>query len=72
MKKNNRKLQLNTKLTQLEYEQVQSVNEKFFNGSLNKSEIGLFLFQVALDYLAKAKVETKTVITVDGLPLEIK
>lgn len=64
--------QLNTKLTNEMYDQLQSVNDKLFNGELNNTDLGLFLFQVALDYLAKAKVETKQVVMVDGLPLEVK
>ena len=61
--------QLNTKLDQSTYDQVQEINAKYFDGKLNQTDLGLFLFNVALDYLQKAKVEKKVILMVDGLPV---
>jgi len=65
--------QLNIKLTKTEMEQLEAVNQQLTGGQWNKSDLGRFLINLALDKLATAKVETRTIITVDGLPVsEVK
>ena len=71
-KKNHLTEQLNIKMTDAEMAQLQEVNLRLTGGQWNKSDLGRFLIQVALDKLATAKVEKRTVITVDGQPLEVK
>lgn len=61
--------QLNIKMTKSEMEQLQQVNLKLTGGQWNKSDLGRFLINLALDRLACAKVETKQVVTVDGVPV---
>ena len=68
-KKTNHTHQLNAKFSETEYNRVQDVNTKFFNGLLNNSDLARFLIGLALDKLASAKVEKKTVLLVDGLPI---
>lgn len=68
-KKTNHTHQLNAKFSEDEYNRVQAVNAKFFNGLLNNSDLARFLIGLALDKLASAKVEKKTVLLVDGLPV---
>lgn len=65
--------QCNIKLTSKEYEKIQEVNDKFFDGSLTHTQLGRFLFDVACEYLANAKVEQRAVVVVNGMPVtEIK
>lgn len=65
--------QVNVKLTSSEYDEIQKVNDKFFAGELTPTQLGRLLFDVACDYLAKSKVEQKSVVLVNGLQLtEIK
>ena len=72
-KKTNHTHQLNAKFSETEYNRVQEVNIKFFNGAMNNSDLARFLIGIALDKLASAKVETRTVVTVDGVPVsEVK
>ncbi len=71
--KGNHTHQLNCKMSQHEYEELQVLNDKLFAGKLNNSDLARFLLNVAKEHLAKAKVETRTVVTVDGVPLtEVK
>ena len=68
-KKSNHTHQLNAKFSEAEYNRVQEVNVKFFKGTMNNSDLARFLIGLALDKLASAKVETKMVLLVDGLPV---
>lgn len=73
-KKIERKQQLNTKLSTYEMDQVDQLNTKLFNGKKNKSDMGRFLITLALEHLAShgVKVETKTVVLVDGNPVGVQ
>jgi hypothetical protein len=58
--------QLNFKQTEAELKQLQDINNKLFDGKLNKSDLARFLVKVALNTLETAKVETKQVLTING------
>jgi hypothetical protein len=68
-KKTNHTHQINAKFSEAEYDKVQSVNTKFFHGTLNNSDLARFLIGYALDKLESAKVELRTVVLVDGVPV---
>jgi hypothetical protein len=70
MKKTQRK-QLNVKCNNGELEQMQALNEKLFDGKLNRTEMGAFLLQVAFDCLANAKIKKATVMTINGMPVQV-
>lgn len=72
MRKN--EYQFNVKQTEKEWEKLQAVNQKYFDGQLNISELGRFLFQVALNALEEAEVKTSKVtrIKVDGKEINIE
>lgn len=61
--------QLNTKLTTSQLQHIQELNERFFDGKRNMSEMGAFLFEVAFDAIAKGKIEKKSVLLINGLPM---
>ncbi len=64
--------QFNIKHTEEEWERLQLVNQKYFDGQLTVTELGRFLLQVALNALDKgAKVSKVTHITVDGKIVDI-
>lgn len=65
--------QFNVKQTDKEWKKLQAVNQKYFGGQLNISELGRFLLQVALNALEDAKVESTKVtrIMVDGKEIDI-
>ena len=65
--------QFNVKLTAEEYDKLQLINDKHFKGELTHTQLGRFLFDVAADYLASAKIEKREVVMINGVPLtEIK
>lgn len=53
--------QFNVKQTDAEWNKLQAVNEKLFDGKLNNTDLGRFLLKVALDTLEESKVETKQI-----------
>lgn len=61
--------QLNIKMTKSEMDQLQEINVRLTGGQWNKSDLGRFLIQIALDKLATSKVVTKQVVMVDGVPV---
>lgn len=62
--------QLNCKMTIGEFEKIQNVNQQLFGGQLNNSDLARFLMKFAMDKLSKAKVETKTITTIDGVEVK--
>lgn len=68
-KKTQHTQQLNIKMTDAEMEQLQEVNQRLTGGQWNKSDLGRFLIQIALDKLATSKIVTKQVVMVDGIPV---
>lgn len=62
--------QLNAKLTENDLDQVQEVNAKLFDGTLNKSEIARFLIKLGLQAVKEAKIEKKTVWTLNGVTVQ--
>lgn len=65
--------QVNVKLTADEYDKIQKINDKHFDGKLTHVQLGRFLFDAACEYLAGANVQKREVVMVNGTPLtEIK
>lgn len=55
--------QMNVKLTEKEFSDLQKINAELFGGDLNKSDLLRFLVKVAVKAVHKAQVEVKTVRT---------
>lgn len=53
--------QANCKMTEQEFSDLQKVNNEFFGGDLNTSDLMRFIMKVALMALDKAQLETQTV-----------
>jgi len=72
-KKTNHSHQANCKMTQEEFSQLQQVNNEYFGGDLNTSDLMRFIMKVALAALDKSELETKTVRTlhVNGKTLDL-
>lgn len=59
--------QFNVKQTAQEWDKLQAVNDRFFDGKLTNTELGRFLLGFALQKLAEVKtVELTTAFVVDG------
>ncbi len=55
--------QYNAKVTDAEAQKLQVINNEFFGGDLNKSDLMRFIMKVALTALDSAKTEVQTIRT---------
>lgn len=55
--------QANCKMTEQEFSDLQKINNEFFGGDLNTSDLLRFMIKVATAALDKSQLETKTIRT---------
>lgn len=60
-KRKNHTKQANCKMTETEFSDLRRINEEYFGGDLNTSDLMRFIMKVALAALDKAQLETQTV-----------
>lgn len=70
MKRNLQLASLACRISQQESDQIDQLNQKFFQDTKTRSEFGRFLVQIALQTIQEGKVKVVQRITVDGKDLK--